>query len=318
MQQTCQVSDAMASYTLNDSRRVEPAESATPEFRHGIISDLSEVVHEIWQFRELLYQFVLRDLRVRYKQSVMGIAWTIFMPTMVILSGIVVRFAVGHLTATGVNASDVLGLAVKALTWSFFVGSVNFATTSIVNNESLVTKNFFPREVFPLSAVIAQSVDSAIAAGILFVLIPIFLGGPAWTWLWLLMLLPMMICLTSSVALLLSCGNLFFRDVKYIVQVFLTFGIFFTPVLFEPAMFGETGSLMMMLNPLAPIMEGLRLSLIVGHDLAINSYVSGPNGSQVLVWTPWYLAYSGIWAVVGLVFSSIVFHRCEFLFAEYV
>ena len=97
--------------------------------------------------------------------------------------------------------------------------------------------------------------------------------------------------LTAGLALLVSCANLFFRDVKYVVQVLLTFGIFFTPVFFEPEMFGALGARVMMLNPLAPIMEGLRLSVVLDHNLLDALVVQGRHGA-VLAWIAWYLAYS--------------------------
>jgi lipopolysaccharide transport system permease protein len=316
MRENCQMPGSLGPLAAKSS--AVGSQPLVPESRHTVISDLHEVIRELWQYRELLCQFVLRDLRVRYKQSVMGFAWTIFMPAMVVFAGIIVKFAIGHVSGTAMEAGGVLGLAVKALLWAFFVGSISFATASIVSNESLVTKNFFPREVFPLSSVVAQSVDSMIAAIVLLLVLPLFANGPSVSWLWLLVLCPAMFCLTSAMALSLSCGNLFFRDVKYIVQVLLTFGIFFTPVFFEPSMFGQSGSQLMMLNPLAPVMEGVRLSLVEGHNLLLVSSLTGPDGSEILVWTPWYLVYSLVWAVLGLIFSSVLFHRCEFLFAEYV
>lgn len=105
---------------------------------------------------------------------------------------------------------------------------------------------------------------------------------------------------------------------KYLVQVLLTFGIFFTPVLFEPSMFGAAGLRIMMLNPLAPMLEGLRLAVVEGHDLAAPFVAAGRHGEALLVWGPWYLAYAAAWAVGLLLTSALAFHRSEYLFAEYV
>jgi len=118
-------------------------------------------------------------------------------------------------------------------------------------------------------------------------------------------------------ALFLSCANLFYRDVKYVVQVLLTFGIFFTPVFFEPEMFGPLGARLMMLNPLAPIMEGLRLSVVLGHNLVDTLVVPGRHGA-VVAWSPWYLVYAAALAVLVFVSGLLVFHRAESKFAEYV
>ena len=120
--------------------------------------------------------------------------------------------------------------------------------------------------MLPLASIAARLFDSLIAAVALAIALP-FLGvhlSPALLWLPVLAFL--LVTLTAASGLFLSCANLFFRDVKYIVQLLLTFGIFFTPVLIEPAMLGATGARLMMLNPLAPILEGVRLSL-GGHGL---------------------------------------------------
>ena len=98
----------------------------------------------------------------------------------------------------------------------------------------------------------------------------------------------------------------------------MTFGIFFTPVFFDAAMFGAVGVQIAMLNPLAPILEGFRLCIVEGHDLLQPLVQTSAGGAEVLAWTPWYLAYSAAWSVIGLVAAALLFHRSEFVFAEYV
>jgi ABC-type polysaccharide/polyol phosphate export permease len=135
--------------------------------------------------------------------------------------------------------------------------------------------------------------------------------------LWIPVLALCLVLFTAGATLLAACANLFFRDVKYLVQVFVTFGIFFTPVFFEPEMFGPVGARLMMLNPLAPILEGLRLCTVGNHNLLQTLMVTGREGA-VLVWSPLYLAYTAVWAVVMFMGSLLVFHRAEPRFAEYV
>ena len=277
---------------------------------------IAEAVRELSQSRELLYQLTLRDIRIRYKQAVMGFGWAVLMPVMIVGAGLIVRLV---LSSTGVKLGDsgVAGMAAKGVCWSFFAGALGFGTASLVANVNLVSKVYFPREVLPLSAVAAQSFDTLIAVGALAVALP-FLGAtlsPALLWLPILALL--LIALTSASALFLSCANLFFRDVKYIVQLLLTFGIFFTPVLFEPAMLGVTGAKLIMLNPLAPILEGVRL-VLSGNDLLHTITESTAKGILVVAWQPWYLLYSAAWALGGFLLSLLIFHRLEFIFAEYL
>ena len=283
---------------------------------HSITSSLGEAVREVWQSRELLYQLMLRDIRIRYKQAVMGFGWALLMPLLIVGAGLMVRLA---LTTTGVTASaaGLAGTAAKGICWAFFSGAVGFGTASLIANMNLISKVYFPREVLPLAAVGAQTFDSLIATAALALALP-FLGAvlsPALLWLPLLAIL--LATLTSAAALFLSCANLFLRDVKYIVQLFLTFGIFFTPVLFEPAMLGPVGAKLIMLNPLAPILEGVRLAL-VGHNLLQPLVEQTSKGLEVLAWQPWYLLYSAGWAVGGLAIAMLIFHRLEFIFAEYL
>jgi lipopolysaccharide transport system permease protein len=113
---------------------------------------------------------------------------------------------------------------------------------------------------------------------------------------------------------LLACANLFFRDVRYIVQVLLTFGMFFTPVFFEADQIGARAGRIMMLNPVAPILEGLRLAVVNGHNLARPLVLS----SGAVVWQPWHLAYSAVFATCGVVAAALLYSRLELTFAEYV
>jgi lipopolysaccharide transport system permease protein len=272
------------------------------------------IAQEYFVYRELLQQFALRDIRVRYKQAVMGFGWALFMPILIVLSGLIVRYAMAELSGTDLSRGDLAGIAVKALPWSFFASSIGFANGVLIGNSNLVTKIYFPREVLPIGSVAAQAFDSAIGLLALAVVMP-FLGAQlSAALLWVPVLLLMLIAITSAAALFLSAANLFFRDVKYIVQVVLTFGIFFTPVFFEPVMFGPTGSWIIMLNPLTPVLEGLRLAIVEGNGL----WQTTIDANGALEWSPWVLIYGGTWAVFGLLGASILFHRLERYFAEYV
>ncbi len=299
--------------TLSDSlgEKMSDAEDDPPR------SALAEIVLDYRSHRDLLYQLTLRDVRLRYKQAVMGFGWAIFMPMLVVLSGLIVRFAMAYYAGTSLVAEDVARMGVKGVAWAFFVGALGFATASLVSNANLVTKVYFPREVLPVSATLAQAVDSAIGSAALAVLLLVLGVRPTLALLWVPVVALLLFLFTTAVSLAVSCANLFFRDIKYIVQVVLTFGIFFTPVLFEPAAFGRRGALMM-LNPLSPLLEGLRLSAVDGHNLLRPLIVISSKGEQVLAWSPWYLAYAALWSIGGLVLASLLFHKLESIFAEYV
>ncbi len=277
----------------------------------------ADVVRDVYAHRELLLQLTRRDITIRYKQAAMGFLWAILIPTIVVLAGVLVRFGIAVASGTKLPASEIGGIMVKAMPWSFFVGSISFASNSLTGNMNLVTKVAFPREVLPLSTVLAQGFDAAVAGSAVIVAL-FFVGGTfSAQLLWVPVMLALFLAFTTAVSFFLACANLFFRDVKYLVQVFLTFGIFFTPVFFDASQFGPKGRFLM-INPLAPMLEGLRLAVIQGHNLLQPLTVLTPKGVPVLAWTPWYLLYSAVWAVGGLLLAVLLFHRAQDTFAEYI
>lgn len=283
----------------------------------SLIGEIILALREVWDSRELVHQLVLRDIRIRYQQAIMGFAWALFMPLMIVLSGTLVRVAMATVSGSAIEPSVLGATAVKGVAWAFFVGALGTGTASLLSNSALITKLYFPREVLPLSAVLSQSVDTAIGAVALALLLP-FLGLQITAaLLWVPVLAALLFLFTVFAALFTSCANLFFRDVKYIVQVILTFGIFLTPVFFEPVMLGPIGGPLMMLNPVSPLIEGMRLTIIEGHNLLTPLVVANSHGVKVLSWTPWYLVYSALWAIGGLVLSMRIFRRSAVLFAEY-
>lgn len=296
-----------------------PADVPVDE-RPGLGAEFREMVRELVHYRELLWQMVLRDIRIRYKQAVMGLGWAVFMPMVIVAAGFLVKLAMARIAGKdAVEAAGFSGMAVKALGWSFFVGAIGFATNSLTGNIGLVTKIYFPREVFPLSAVLTQTFDSAIGSAVLAVLLFTFLGvGLSAQLLWAVPLVVLLVLMTAGLALFLSCANVFFRDVKYIVQVIVAFGIFFTPVFYEPQLFGPTGSVLMMLNPMAPLLEGLRLAVVEHHNLLETLVVTAADGQPIFAWQPWYLVYSAAWAILGFLGAWLLFHRLEFIYAEYI
>ena len=282
-----------------------------------MLADLKGASIEVWQHRELLEQLTKRDIKLRYKQAAMGFAWAIFMPCLIVLSGLIIRFAMAQISGQALHSKDIANIAIKGVGWSFFVGALGFATASLIGNSNLVTKIYFPREVLPLSSVAAQGFDTSIGLLTLVVILP-FLGVRLHTsFVWIPLLLFLLVTFTTGVSMFLSCANLFFRDVKYIVQVVLMFGIFFTPIFFEPAMLGPRGAMLATINPLTGILEGLRLAVVDGRDL-MHPIMGMVKGVERQIWNPWELLYSAVCAVSILLGSTLMFRRLQPLFAEYV
>jgi lipopolysaccharide transport system permease protein len=253
--------------------------------------------------RDLLYMLSRRDVTVKYKQSIMGFLWAILMPLLITSAGVVVKLAMTAATGKNGMFREVLPVAIKAAPWAFFVASIRFSTQSLSSNHNLVTKIAFPRAVFPLSAVASQLFDFMIAA-LVVIAVAVFAVSPTVYLLWVPVLLALLIAQVVGLALLLSAANLFFRDIKYLVEVVLTFAIFFTPVFYSVAdivaKFGRSGELLL-LNPVAPVLEGLDAVIVAGH---------APD--------PLWTGYAAGWALLLLIVTPAIFLRLEPRFAESV
>jgi ABC-type polysaccharide/polyol phosphate export permease len=259
---------------------------------------MNVMIKELINYKDLLRAFVVRNIKIKYKQTVMGFLWAIFMPVVIVLSGIMVKKAMSILTGTSLEISQIVTVSVKALPWAFFVSALKFSVGSLTMNMNLVGKIYFPRAIFPLSYVFGALFDFIISI-IAFSIIFVFAGiGISIHILWLPVILLFLILYTSALSIILSCGNLFYRDVKYIVDVLLTFGIFFTPVFFEAEMFGKY-EVLLLLNPVGAMLEAIK-DVVVMHK------------TPDLFW----LGYSAVWAILGFIGSWYVFQKAEPKFAE--
>ena len=259
---------------------------------------MTEELEELYKYRELLYVLAYRDIKVRYKQSVMGVLWAVLMPILIVLSGVVVRFAYAMSSHATLKPADIAGVAVKALPWAFFVSSIRFSSLSLVNNKELVTKIYFPKEIFPLSAVLASFFDLLVASGALILFLFALRVGWSLSLFWLPALLLTMVMLAAGAGMMVSSACLYFRDVKFIVEVFLTFGIFFTPVFFDVSMLGDKGK-WLMLNPISPILDGFA-ACVVRHQ--------APD--------PAWFTYSLVFALMAMLTGYVFFKHLEPGFAE--
>jgi lipopolysaccharide transport system permease protein len=271
---------------------------ALPIGRERGLSHAWDWLHEIVRYRDLLYMLTWRDIRVRYKQSVMGLLWAILMPAAIVISGVVVRVAMARVANQALSMRDLTPVFVKSVAWAFFVSSVRQGTNSLISNSSLVTRIYFPRLVVPLSAVLANLFDFVVASCVLTVILAC-LGVPiSVNLLWVPPIVALLILLTAGLAIFLSAAGLFFRDVKYLVEIFVMFAIFVTPVFFSASILGRW-AWVLLLNPVAPLLEGMSDAVVLGQM---------PN----LAW----LTYSTV-AAVGIFGGAVaIFRRLEPIFAE--
>ena len=276
---------------------------------------VARIIGELWESRDLVVQFMLRDITIRYAQAVMGFAWALVMPLLIVGAGLVFRVVLSTLSNSPIEGASVASLASKAVPWAFFSGALTQATQSLLSQANLIGKVYFPRESIPVASVFAQTPDLVVSLVVVLVVLPIT-GVPLHAaTLWGGLVLVLLVVFTIGCALILSCANLFFRDVKYILQVALNFGVFATPVFFEPQMLGRKGAAIMLALPLSPFVQAMDVAVVRGHGLLDRLVLQTPKG-PVTVWEPWMLGYASLLSLGLLYIGLRIFRRASGRFAE--
>lgn len=210
----------------------------------------------IFKYRELLIELTKREIKQRYKQSILGYAWVILNPLFQML---VMAFVFSLiLRIEGINIPYSLFLYAGLLPWTMFSTSVQSATSSLVFNAGLLTKIYFPRDVFITSTILSKLVDFLLAS-IIFIGFMIYYKVPlTWHFLWLAPLLSIQILFTYGISLITSSVNLFYRDVQYVVNLFLIVWMYLTPVIYPSTNFPQKYQWIFIANPLAALINGYR------------------------------------------------------------
>lgn len=254
---------------------------------------------ELWRYRELLYFFVWRDLKVRYKQTILGAAWAILQPflTMVVFS---VFF--GRLAQVPSDDLPYPVFAYAALVpWTFFANGLTQATNSVVSNSGMVKKTYFPRLTLPVATVMAGLVDFALALAVLITMMFFYQIVPTGDIIWLPPLLLLALVTSLGASLWFAALNVRFRDVRYIVPFLVQSWLFLTPIAYSSSIVPEQWKLIYSLNPMVGVVEGFRWALL-GTDTT--------PGPIIIV--------SSLVALFLLISGTIYFRRTERSFADIV
>ena len=277
----------------------EPLATIEPSSSWGMFD-----VRDLWTYRELLYFLIWRDLKVRYKQTLLGVGWVVMQPLLTtliftIFLGVLARVPTGGLPYSLLVFSGLLP-------WTFFSTSVIGCSFSLVGNANLITKVYFPRVLMPVASIGARLVDFAISLVILAGLI-LFYGVTQRYHLalsWKLAMLPLMIVLmtllTLGCGILASCLNVKYRDVGVALPVLIQLWMFVSPVIYPLRIVPQKWRLLYFLNPMAGLVEGFR-SALFGAEL--------PRLG---------LALSALVTIVLMVCSAFIFPRTERSFADVV
>jgi lipopolysaccharide transport system permease protein len=254
---------------------------------------------ELWAYRELLYFFVWRDIKVRYKQTVIGAAWAVLQPLMTMLVFSLFFGRLARIPSQGLPYPIFYYCAL--LPWTYFQTAMQSATNIVVDHQRVITKIYFPRVVLPISAVLSGLLDFAISFGVFLVMMVYYHMAPTRAVIWLPAFMLLAILTALGAGLWLSALNALYRDVRYAVPFLVQFWMFASPVVYPSSLVSEKWRWLYGLNPMAGVIEGFRWAL-TGHGQP-----------------PGVLLAASSAAVVLLVFSGLVYyHAVEGTMADVV
>ena len=266
--------------------------SATTAIKFGWIK-------EVWNFRELFYFFIWRDIKIRYKQTVLGALWAIIQPffTMVVFTIFFGNFA--KVPSEGIPYPV---FSYSALVpWTFFSGALGSSGNSLIGNSNLLTKVYFPRFAIPASAALSGILDFFIASILLFGImiyfqIPLSLD----LLLWPVLVLPL-IFLALGLGMILSSLNVKYRDIKYTIPFLIQLGLFVTPIIYPISILPEKYKLFIAINPVTGIIEAFRSTVIPNKQIDL-----------------WLLLYSVVVSLLIFLLGLMYFRKTEKEFADLV
>ncbi len=257
---------------------------------------------DIWRYRELFYFLSWRDILVRYKQTVIGVAWSVLRPliTMVIFTLVFGKLA--RLPSDGGVAYPVMVFAAM-LPWQFFANALTGSSESVVGNSSMISKVYFPRMIIPASAVIVSLVDFLISFALLFALMAWYQFMPGWQMLAVPLFLIMAGFASLGAGLWLSALNVQYRDFRHVVPFIVQLGLYISPVGFSSSIIPSEWRLLYSLNPMVGVIDGFRWAIL------------GETGTSLYM--------PGIWVSLAIIFLMFIsgiwyFRKMEKTFADVI
>jgi len=256
-------------------------------------------LRELWEYRELLYFLVWRDVKVRYKQTALGAAWAIIQPFFTMLVFSIFFGSLGKMPSDGIPYPI---FAFAALVpWGFFANGLSQSSNSLVGSSHLITKVYFPRLIVPLGSVFSGIVDFLVAFAVLLAMMLYYGLLPSINVLWLPLFVLLALVTSLGVGLWLSALNVEYRDVRYIVPFITQFWLFATPIAYPSSLLHQPWRTIYGLNPMVGVVEGFRWALLRSNT------APGP-----------IIAVSASAAVVILITGAFYFRRMEKTFADIV
>ncbi|NLE44668.1 MAG: ABC transporter permease [Chloroflexi bacterium] len=256
-------------------------------------------LRNLYRYRDLLWLWTWREVQVRYKQSLLGVAWAILQPL-----ALTVVFSVVFSRLVRVDTGGIpypLFAYAALVPWTFFATSLSFGIPSLVSNMNLVTKIYFPREILPLASVGAAFVDFPMSAIVFVGMMLVYHVTPTVMSLWVIPLLVLQIVLSLAVTLAGSAVLVFFRDVRFVIPLLTQIWMYATPVIYPATLVPERWRTLYFLNPMAGVVDGYRRALLLGQAPLLES-----------------IALSAAVSIVLLAVGYTVFKRAEPTFADLI
>jgi lipopolysaccharide transport system permease protein len=255
---------------------------------------------DLWKYRELFYFLAWRDISVRYKQTVIGVAWSVIRPVLTMIVFTIIFGRIAKLPSNGVPYPILVFAAM--LPWQFFSNALSESSNSLISNSQMISKVYFPRLAIPASSVIVSFVDFLISFVILLLLMAFYQFAPTWRFLALPLLSLLAFGAAFGAGLWFASLNVKYRDFRYIVPFVVQFGLYISPVGFSSNVVPQEWRLLYSLNPMVGVIDGFRWAILSG-DAQI--YMPGFLLSVGLVVV---MCASGIW----------YFRRTERTFADVI
>ena len=281
--------------TATPEREPQLRQSPLPERRQTVTrivarrhSGWLDYARELVRFRDLLLFLVLRDVRVRYSQTVLGFGWSLLQPFLQM-----VVFSIFFGALAGISSGDVpypvFSLA-AVVPWTYFLNAVSTASTSLISNAQLVSKVYFPRLLVPLAPLGAGIVDLAIALGLLFAVMAVYgIFPPLWGLLVLPLLVGLLVMAAAGFSIWLAALAALYRDIRYVTPFFLQTLLFVTPIIYVLDSVPESVRPFYSINPLVGVVSGFRAALLSQGELPVGSMLTSAAVSATLIVTGlWY------------------------------
>lgn len=256
---------------------------------------------DIWRYRELFYVLSWRDITVKYKQTVIGIAWAVIRPVLTMIVFTVIFGKVAKLPTEG-SAPYAIMVYAAMLPWQFFASSLSESSNSLISNANLITKVYFPRLIIPASTVVTNLVDFLISFAILLILMVYYRYIPNLQILLLPVFLLLAFLASFGCGLFLTSLNVKYRDFRYIVPFIVQFGLYVSPVGFSSSIVPDKYRLLYSLNPMVGVIDGFRWAIL--------------GGDSMIYW-PGFLLSLAV-TIFFLIVGVIIFRNMEKSFADII